>query len=70
MENLDRPGTIGAIGVLLGEHNINIARFHLGREKEGGKAVAFINVDNPVSKEVLKRASQLPNILSVKQITL
>jgi len=70
MENVDRPGTIGAIGVLLGENKINIARFHLGREKEGGKAVAFINVDNPVSDEVLKKASQLPNILSVRQITL
>jgi len=70
MENLDRPGIIGAIGLLLGENNINIASFHLGREKAGGKAVAFINVDTPLSKDVLKKASQLPHILSVKQITL
>jgi D-3-phosphoglycerate dehydrogenase len=70
MENEDRPGTVGAIGVLLGENNINIARFNLGRDKEGGKAIAFINIDNPVSQKVLKKASQLPNILSVRQITL
>lgn len=70
MENLDKPGIIGAIGVLLGENKINIAGFHLGRDQEGGKAVAFINVDAPVPKEVLKKASELPNILSVKQITL
>jgi D-3-phosphoglycerate dehydrogenase len=69
MENLDKPGIIGAIGVLLGENRINIARFHLGRDQAGGKAVAFINVDNPVPKEVLEKASRLPNILSVKQIT-
>ena len=70
MENMDKPGTIGAIGVLLGENNINIAGFHLGRDQEGGKALAFINVDNPVPREVLDKASALPNILSVRQIAL
>ncbi len=70
MENLDRPGIVGAIGCLLGENAINIASFHLGREKAGGRAVAFINVDHPVPKELLKKALQLPNVLSVKQITL
>ncbi len=70
MENSDKPGIIGAIGLLLGENKINIAGFHLGRDKAGGKAVAFINVDDIVPEEVLKKASKLPNILSVKQITL
>jgi len=70
MENLDKPGIIGAIGVLLGENKINIARFHLGRDQEGGKAVAFINVDTSVPRKVLEEALQLPHILSVKQITL
>ncbi len=69
MENLDKPGIIGAIGVLLGENGINIAGFHLGRDQAGGKAVAFINVDAPVPREVLEKASKLPNILSVKQMT-
>jgi len=70
MENLDKPGTIGAIGVLLGENRINIGGFHLGRDTAGGKAVAFINVDNPLPKALLEKASSLPNILSVRQIAL
>lgn len=70
MENLDKPGTIGRIGILLGENNINIAGFNLGRMQEGGKAVAFINVDNPIPPEVLEKASRLPNILSVRHICL
>jgi len=70
MENLDKPGTIGAIGLLLGKNHINIAGFHLGRDQAGGKAVAFINVDNPVPKDVLEKAAALPNILSVRQIAL
>ena len=69
MENEDKPGTIGAIGGLLGDSGINIARFHLGRDEEGGKAVAFVNVDQPLPREILKKASGLPNILSVKQIS-
>jgi D-3-phosphoglycerate dehydrogenase len=68
MENLDKPGIVGSIGVLLGENKINIARFHLGRDEEGGRAMAFINVDGPVPQEVMAKASTLPNILSVKQI--
>jgi len=70
MENLDKPGTVGRIGVLLGENNINIAGFNLGRMQEGGKAVAFINVDNPVPQEVLAKASRLPNVLSVRHLCL
>ena len=70
MENIDKPGTIGNIGVLLGENNINIAGFQLGRNEIGGRAVAFINVDGPVSPEVMEKASRLPHILSVKQISL
>jgi len=70
MENMDKPGTIGNMGVLLGENNINIAGFQLGRNEIGGRAVAFINVDGPVPPEVLEKASKLPNILSVKHISL
>jgi len=40
----------------------------LGREKPGGKAVAVVSVDNPVSDELLREMSRLPNILSVKQV--
>jgi len=70
MENMDKPGTIGNMGVLLGENNINIAGFQLGRNEIGGRAVAFINVDGPVPPDVMEKAAKLPNILSVKNISL
>ncbi len=70
MENLDKPGIIGSLGVLLGKNDINIAGFHLGRDQAGGRAVALINVDASVPREVLEQAVRLPNILSIKQITL
>jgi len=69
-ENSDKPGFIGALCTLLGSKNVNIARLHLGRESIGGKAISFINIDSPVSKEVEKEISKLPDHISVTQVKL
>jgi D-3-phosphoglycerate dehydrogenase len=45
MMNNDQPGVIGAVGTILGRHNINIANFALGRTDTG--AVGVVNVDDP-----------------------
>jgi D-3-phosphoglycerate dehydrogenase len=66
--NNDKPGVIGAIGSVLGQWNVNIAGMHLGRELEGGKALALLLVDNPVQKNVIEQFRQLPNILSAKVV--
>jgi D-3-phosphoglycerate dehydrogenase / 2-oxoglutarate reductase len=66
--NDDKPGVIGAIGSVLGRCNVNIAGMHLGREHEGGKALALLLVDNPVDKEVIEQFRQVPNILSAKVV--
>jgi D-3-phosphoglycerate dehydrogenase / 2-oxoglutarate reductase len=41
---------IGQIGTLLGEKNINIANFALGRNEAG--AVAAVNVDESADKKI------------------
>ncbi len=69
-ENKDVPGVIGRIGSVLGSANVNIAGFRLGREKKGGIALGILNLDDPVSEEILKNLSQIPEILFVKQIIL
>jgi len=66
--NNDKPGVIGGIGSVLGQWNVNIAGMHLGREHEGGKALALLLVDNPVQKNVIEQFRQLPNILSAKVV--
>lgn len=70
IQNWDRPGIIGNLGTLLGKHNINIASMTFGREKPGGRAITVLNVDNPVSPEVLDKIKKTPNILAVKVIKL
>ena len=47
VRNRDRPGLIGALGKILGDAQINIATFHLGRDKPGGDAIALVEVDGP-----------------------
>lgn len=68
--NNDKPGVLGAIGTYLGKNNVNIAGLQLGRDKPGGKAVAFIMVDQPVSEEVLSGLLKIENVISARHIAL
>ena len=51
--NDDKPGFIGRLGTILGENKVNIATFHLGRDKPGGSAIALVQVDQPISSGLL-----------------
>lgn len=70
IHNNDRPGVIGNIGSYLGKCNINIARMHFGREKAGGMAISVVSIDAPVTPEQLGEMKKLPNIISLKVVTL
>jgi D-3-phosphoglycerate dehydrogenase len=68
--NNDKPGVIGNIGTLLGKNHINIARMHFGRERPGGMAISVVSIDAHASPKIIDQIKKLPNILSVKQISL
>ena len=71
--NLDVPGVIGKIGTILGQHNVNIANFALGRERAGAKpvkALAAVQVDAPVSKEVLEALGTIEALIEAKLVQL
>ncbi|MCK9604775.1 MAG: phosphoglycerate dehydrogenase [Candidatus Omnitrophica bacterium] len=70
IQNWDRPGIIGNLGTLLGKHKINIAAMTFGRQTEGGKATTVLNIDSPVSTDILDKIKKLENILAVKVIRL
>ncbi len=70
MYNNDKPGVIGNIGTLMGKNNINIARMHFGRETAGGMAISVVSIDSVPTPEIIEEIKRLPNILSVKQISL
>jgi D-3-phosphoglycerate dehydrogenase len=52
-QNHDRPGVIGKVGSLLGQSDVNIANFSLGRKESSGLALAVMEVDGVISPELL-----------------
>jgi len=68
--NHDVPGVIGRIGSILGEHGVNISRFHLGRRERGGEAMAVIETDAPLRDETLNELRYFEQVISARQIEL
>ncbi|MBI1953074.1 MAG: phosphoglycerate dehydrogenase [Candidatus Omnitrophica bacterium] len=70
IRNQDKPGMIGRVGSALGARGINIAWMTFGRKAQGGEAMTVLNVDQPVSPEVLAELAKLPDVLGVKLVKL
>ncbi|MDP4001967.1 phosphoglycerate dehydrogenase [Methylobacterium sp. NEAU K] len=68
VRNHDRPGFIGRFGGVLGEAGVNVATFNLGREREGGDAIAFVAVDGAVPEAVLDRIAAIPQVKRVRAL--
>jgi len=66
--NLDKPGFIGKFSSTLGEAGINIATFHVGREKPGGDAIALIEIDGELPDAVLAKVRALPQVQQAKPL--
>jgi len=66
--NLDKPGFIGKFSSTLGEAGINIATFHVGREKPGGDAIALIEIDGALPAAVLDKVRALPQVQQAKPL--
>jgi D-3-phosphoglycerate dehydrogenase len=49
----DRPGIVGRVGTILGEHDVNIASMQVGRDAPRGRAMMILAVDDPVGNKVL-----------------
>ncbi len=66
--NGDKPGYIGALGNIMGAENVNIASFSLGRDKPGGRAIAFWELDQPVSEKAIAAIKALPHVTRVERL--
>ncbi|MDQ8756181.1 phosphoglycerate dehydrogenase [Sphingosinicella sp. LHD-64] len=63
--NEDKPGFIGRLGTALGEAEVNIATFHLGRRDVGGEAVALVSVDGHIGGPLVETLNALPGVKRV-----
>lgn len=68
IKNEDKPGLIGGVGQVLGDAKVNIANFHLGRNKEETAAVALIEVDSEINGVVIEKLSALPSVKEVRAL--
>ena len=66
VNNLDKPGFIGALGAMLGEAEVNIATFHLGRTEAGGEAISLVGIDMVPPEALVDRLNELEHVRYVK----
>jgi D-3-phosphoglycerate dehydrogenase / 2-oxoglutarate reductase len=70
LENTDRPGMVGRIGTLLGQHGVNIATMSLSRNQAGGTALTVLNLDTAPSEQLLSDIRAGEDIHSAQVIQL
>jgi D-3-phosphoglycerate dehydrogenase len=68
VSNEDRPGFIGRFASIPGNAEVNIATFALGRDREGGSAVALVEVDGVLLDTILAEVKTLPGVKEVKEL--
>ena len=68
VNNEDKPGFIGALGLLLAEAGINIATFNLGRVAAGQDAIALVGVDQAPSEALLAKVQALPHVKEARAL--
>ena len=66
MKNKDRPGIVGHLGTVLGNHGVNIANMSLGRDREGGQALTALNIDSIPPAECLAELEADPDIGTIR----
>ena len=70
MNNRDKPGMVGYIGSLMGDHEINIGSMSLNRNEEGGEALTVLNLDSVPPEALLDKVNADPDISNVRVIKL
>jgi D-3-phosphoglycerate dehydrogenase len=64
----DRPGMIGKIGTIMGQHDINIASMNLGRNQKKGEAMVILSLDSSVPPPVVEELRGATNASFIKAL--
>ena len=64
-ENVDRPGMIGTVGMLLGKHAVNITSMRVAGDK--GHAMMVLGLDCAASDAVVKELTTVSDIFSARR---
>ena len=66
--NEDKPGFIGRFASLLGDAGVNIATFALGRDAQGGSAIALVEIDGDLPPAVFDAVQTIPGVRQAKPL--
>jgi len=66
----DRPGVVGRVGSILGEHDVNIASMQVGRDAPRGNAMMILAVDDRVAPDVLQRLREVEGMSDLRYVEL
>ena len=66
----DKPGIVGRVGTILGEHDVNIASMLVGRDAPRGRAMMILAVDDPVAESVLDRLRAVDGMADLHYVEL
>ncbi len=70
IHNVDKPGSIGSIGVTLGKYGINIDKMTVGQEEDGDRNMIFLRTDTGLTEEVITELELLELVLTVTPLSL
>jgi len=62
----DKPGLVGRVGTLLGQHDVNISSMQVGRAKPRGDALMILTLDDPIPDEVRAKIGAFSDVDRVR----
>ncbi len=69
-DHQDRPGLIGAVGMVTGKADINISFMQVSRLKLRGRALMILALDEPLNEEQQQQILSIPDISTAKVVKL
>jgi len=64
----DRPGMIGKIGTIMGQHEINIGSLNLGRREKKGEAMVLLSLDSAMPDNVIQEIKAATDATFIKAV--
>ena len=70
VDNSDQPGSVGAVGTVAGQHNINISFMKVGRLSPRGRAMMVLGLDDVVPPKAMEEIQALSHVYSARLVEL
>ncbi len=69
-DHRDRPGLIGAVGMVTGQADINISSMQVARLQARGDALMVLELDEPLRDEHIRQLLAIPDLYTAKVVKL